>query len=109
MTNVCVVSNPVANSLRTSSRSPGLFRTAHVGDHRRIALGEKVPITGPGLIEFDGDPEIQLAEGATVSCWVERDGPWVIDPPRALRLAAERGLYLDRPPWRDGKDDRSGI
>ena len=89
--------------------SPGLFRTAHVADVRRVALGERVAIEGPGLIEFDGDREIQLAAGEQVQCWVERDGPWVIDPHRALREAAARRLYVDRPAWRDGKDDATGF
>ena len=89
--------------------SPGLFRTAHVAEARRIALGERVTIEGPGLIEFDGDREIALAAGERVRCWVERDGPWVIDPKRAMQEAAARRLYVDRPAWRDGKDASTGF
>lgn len=88
--------------------SPGLFRTAFVSDARRVPLGVDVEVRGPGLLEFDGDRERVLAPGEVARLRVERDGPWVIDTARALRLAAERGLYRDRPHWHDGADGPTG-
>ena len=77
--------------------SPGIYRTAHVAGVRRLALGEAVEVKGPGVLAFDGDRERALAAGERAELRVVRDGPWVIDVPRALALAAERGLYWDRP------------
>ncbi len=77
--------------------SPGIYRTAHVVSTRRLALGESVELKGPGVLAFDGDRARALAPGERALMHVLRDGPWVIDPARALALAAERGLYWDRP------------
>lgn len=88
--------------------SPGLFRTAYVKSARRVDLGEEVVMRGPGLLEFDGDRERVLASGERVHLRVVREGPWVIDTARALRVAAERGLYLDPPHWHDASDRGAG-
>ncbi len=88
--------------------SPGLYRTAWVRSARRIALGEEVVLRGPGVVEFDGDRERLLAPDEPMHLRVVREGPWVIDTARALRLAAERGLYLDRPHWHDESDSGTG-
>jgi hypothetical protein len=77
--------------------SPGIYRTALVRSVRRLALGEAVLVKGPGVLAFDGDRERALAPGEPAELRVERDGPWVIDVPRALALAAQRGLYENRP------------
>ena len=58
------------------------------------------------MLAFDGDRERKLARGQRASLRVERTGPFVIDPERALRLAAERGAFLDRSGWRDAYDAR---
>ncbi|MCP3986287.1 MAG: ATP-NAD kinase [bacterium] len=88
--------------------SPGLYRTAHVKSARRLALGEEVVLRGPGLLEFDGDRERVLAAGECVRLCVVRDGPWVIDTARAMRVAAERRLYVDAPHWHDESDSGTG-
>lgn len=82
--------------------SPGLYRTVHVSEARRVALGEAIPVTGPGVLAFDGDREIALDDGEEVSLRIERAGPNVISVDRALVVAAEQGLYLDRGPFHDG-------
>jgi hypothetical protein len=88
--------------------SPGLYRTAHVEGFRRVDLGKDVQLEGPGLLEFDGDREIVLAEGEVATARVVRDGPRVIEVARTLGLAAERGLFLDRPHWHDDLDTSGG-
>jgi len=88
--------------------SPGIYRTAHVSGVERIALGAPVGVEGPGLIEFDGDRERVLGAGERAEIRVVRDGPRVIDVARALRLAAERGLYVDRH-WHDHGDLVEGV
>jgi protein-tyrosine phosphatase len=37
--------------------SPGLYRTVHVAEARRLALEEEISLEGPGLLAFDGDRE----------------------------------------------------
>ena len=84
--------------------SPGLYRQVDIGEHRRLALGERIPLLGPGLIACDGDRERALAPGQRASLRVERDGPYVIDARRALASAAAQGAYLDRAHWHDRRD-----
>lgn len=88
--------------------SPGIYRTAFVVSARRLALGERVELKGPGVLAFDGDRERALAPGERAELCVLREGPWVIDPARALALAAERGLYWDRPHVHEPSDDGHG-
>ena len=84
--------------------SPGLFRMAHVLGAQRVELSEPVLLEGPGLLEFDGDREIVLADGEQAEARIVRNGPHVIEIAKTLTLAAERGLYLDRPHWHDAGD-----
>jgi hypothetical protein len=85
--------------------SPGLYRPVRVGGYRRLALGERIAVEGPGLLAFDGDRERKLAPGRRAWLRVERDGPFVIDAETTLAAAARRGVYLDRPHWHDHRDD----
>jgi len=71
----------------------------------RLELGEARSIRGPGVIAFDGDREIVLGTGDALTVRVRRDGPRVIDPGRALRAAAEKGLLVGQGAW---KDERYG-
>lgn len=84
--------------------SPGLFRSAHIRGVEKIPLGSTVTIEGPGILAFDGDREIKLAEHQKVQLTVNRDGPWVIDPRITMQLAAERKLLLNLPHWQDPYD-----
>ena len=88
--------------------SPGIYRTALVTSARRLAFGEIVEVKGPGVLAFDGDRERVLAPGERAELSVQRDGPWVIDVPRALALAAARGLYWDRPHIHEPDGDGHG-
>jgi len=81
--------------------SPGLYEDVGIEGARRVELGEAVVWTGPGLLAFDGDRELVLAEGETASLRVVREGPYVIDPRRALRAAATAGLFAGLAPWHD--------
>jgi hypothetical protein len=76
--------------------SPGLYGHAHVEGARKLALGERTEVEGPGLLAFDGDRTRVLAAGERASLWVERAGPWVIEAERALRAAGADGVYTDR-------------
>lgn len=89
--------------------SPGLYRTVHVASVRRLTLSERVRVTGPGILALDGDRLHTLEAGRSAELRVVEEGPRVIDAPLALRLAAQRGLYLDRGPWHDSFDEAPGI
>ena len=86
--------------------SAGLYRPVNVVSHARVALGEPVELSGPGVLAFDGDRERKLVPGQRALLRVLRDGPQVIDVDRALRLAAERGAFVERGRWRDAYDER---
>ena len=88
--------------------SPGVYRTAFLTGARRLALGETVEVKGPGVLACDGDRERALAPGERAELRVVRDGPWVIDPARALALAAARGLFWDRPHVHDPSPEGNG-
>lgn len=88
--------------------SPGLYANVGLEGVERIELGDEVRWTGPGLLAFDGDREIVLAEGESVMLRVVREGPWVIDPGRAMVAAAEQGLYRDLGHWHDQRSGATG-
>lgn len=88
--------------------SPGLYENIAIERVERIALGSEVVWSGPGLLAFDGDREIVLAEGETARLRVVREGPWVLDPWRALRAAALAGLFLDLGHWHDHRGAAGG-
>ncbi len=83
--------------------SPGLYSEIGVASSRQIELGQVVVTTGPGLLAFDGDRERDLAPGQQAHIRIERLGPRVIDVPRALVLAAQRGVYRNTRHWHDSR------
>jgi predicted polyphosphate/ATP-dependent NAD kinase len=74
--------------------APGLFSTVGIRSVRRLAEGEPVEVTGPGVLAFDGEREVVLHEGERARLAVVRDGPRVIDVQQAMRAAACTGAYL---------------
>lgn len=88
--------------------SPGLYRTVHVQEVRKISLGEVFEIEGPGILAFDGDREITLQAGEPVRLQIVRDGPQVLNVDRALRQAALQGLYLNRGAFKDSHGGAPG-
>lgn len=73
--------------------APGLYRTVHVREVRTLALDEEVALAAPGIVAYDGDRITRLREGE-VTLRVRRDGPRVIDVGAAMRIAAERELFV---------------
>jgi hypothetical protein len=84
--------------------APGLYRPVRVTAVRRLRLGERVVVKGPGVLAFDGDRERWLASGQEARLRVVREGPLVVDVGRALTRAAREGVFLDRSHWHDGLD-----
>lgn len=93
--------------------SPGLYETVGIDSVERLELETEIEWTGPGILAFDGDREIELNVGETATLSVVREGPWVIHPQRTLRSAAENGVFLDMGHWHDHRsgshrDDSEG-
>jgi predicted polyphosphate/ATP-dependent NAD kinase len=63
---------------------PGSYHDVGIADIQRLALGEPVHWTGPGVIALDGERTIVLQDGDAVTVTVVGDGPHVIDVERAL-------------------------
>lgn len=74
--------------------APGWYATVGLGEVRRLADGEPVEVRGPGILAFDGERQRLLRPGQRAVLRVRRRGPRVIDVARALRLGAERGVFL---------------
>lgn len=73
--------------------SPGLYNEIHVQHIGKTALGEKVTISGPGLLAFDGDRTIKLESQDSATLEIRRDGPWIIETPVIMNAAAGLGLF----------------
>ncbi len=74
--------------------SPGLHADVGIQACRKLELGESVQFTGPGILAFDGDRTMKLADGEHAKAWVERDGPRVIEAERVMAQAATDGLLV---------------
>lgn len=72
--------------------SPGLFRPVRIEGCERLAFDDGFEFTGPGVVAFDGDRVHALGQGDRAQVSVRRDGPYVIDVDRCIRIAAARGL-----------------
>jgi hypothetical protein len=72
----------------TAPIAPGLMPSVPVRRLRRTALGERVRITGPGVLALDGERERRLQEDQVAELRVERDGLKVIDVEKTLTAAA---------------------
>ena len=59
-----------------------------------IRAGSDLP--GPGVLSFDGERDRVLAAGTVAHVVIRRDGPFVIDPRRAIAAAGARRSF-DRP------------
>jgi ATP-NAD kinase N-terminal domain len=81
--------------------SPGLYETVGIDSVERIEFETPIEWRGPGILAFDGDREIELRVGESAKLWIAREGPWVIQPERALRAATARGAFLDMGDWHD--------
>ena len=58
----------------------------------RIPFDTPVVFRGEGVLALDGDRDHWLRDGRSAAVSIRRDGPWVIDVPRAMRWAVRTGL-----------------
>jgi len=75
--------------------APGLIRSVPVKSYRLFEPGQEIPVDNlPAMIALDGERERIEAKGKLVTISIDREGPWVIDIPRALHQAAKERLFL---------------
>ncbi len=81
--------------------SPGLHESVDIAGFSRVALGQRMSLTGPGVLAFDGDRTMTIAANEQIAIEVRRDGPWVIDGRQTLNTAAMEGLMVSDPRMTD--------
>jgi predicted polyphosphate/ATP-dependent NAD kinase len=76
--------------------APGLLQTVRVAEHRLLAPGGQVRIQHerPCVLALDGEREIELRAGAAALLRLNARGPRVIDPRKAIEVAAHAGVFL---------------
>jgi len=71
--------------------APGTISEVEILDWRKITPGEKIDINlQSGTIALDGEREVELLPNQHVHASLSMDGPWVVDVPKAMLLAATR-------------------
>ncbi|MCX7623812.1 MAG: NAD(+)/NADH kinase [Thermomicrobium sp.] len=75
--------------------APGLVRPVPVRAWRPLPLGASVAIaTRPCTLALDGERELRLERATELVVRLSAGGPRVLDPRRALQVAARRGVFL---------------
>ena len=64
--------------------APGLYHDIEIASTAALEPGQSIELAGPGVLAFDGERDVVLAPGQRVTITLHLDGPWVIDPTRAL-------------------------
>lgn len=90
-----LVLRPGARQQVLAPIAPGLVREVGVESLEVIRAGDRRRISGRGVVAVDGERELEFRDTApTVT--LSLAGPWSLDVPRAMAVAARRGL-LCRP------------
>ena len=73
--------------------APGTYASIEIAEYGELSFGEPVVFKGPGVLAFDGERDHVLTRGQQASLSVRRDGPCVIDPMQAARLAGKNQYF----------------
>jgi ATP-NAD kinase len=76
--------------------APGLLQTVYVAEYRLLAPYDEVTIRHERscVLAVDGEREIELRAGASARLRLNPSGPRVVDPRKAIALAARAGAFL---------------
>ena len=79
--------------------APGLLQTVRVAEHRLLAPGDEITIQHerPCVLALDGEREIELRAGAAALLRLNARGPHVVDPRKAIEVAALAGVFRGEP------------
>ena len=94
---VVVTMAPDAGLVVRAPLAPGLLCDVAVESWEIIDEGDRVAVWGDGIVALDGERHHVLRPDHEVELWVQRDGPFVIDPGAVLRAAARAGQFVGAP------------
>jgi predicted polyphosphate/ATP-dependent NAD kinase len=79
----------------TAPIAPGLIQTVYIAARRLLPPGELVTVgcERRWVLALDGERELELAPGAAVRVRLNPHGPRVVDPRRAIAVAARAGVF----------------
>lgn len=81
-----------AGSVRAAV-APGTYASIEIAEYDELLFGEPVAFEGPGVLAFDGERDYVLTRGQQATLTIRRDGPCVIDPVQAARLAGKNQFF----------------
>ena len=90
---VVALCNPDATLRVNVPISPGLHAEVGIDSVRPVAFAECVNFEGPGILAFDGDRSIKLADRDVATANVLRDGPFIIEAEKVMALAAANNRF----------------
>ncbi|MFN8500128.1 MAG: NAD(+)/NADH kinase [Anaerolineae bacterium] len=77
--------------------APGDVRPIGIATFRPLAVGDEVSVdTAPAVLALDGEREVSVRPGETLTLRLSADGPPVIDVEAALRAAAQSGAFVQK-------------
>jgi hypothetical protein len=73
----------------------GILTELCVSECRQLDLGEELIIKAdkPGMIALDGEREIRINAGDTLTFRIRRNGPWRVDIQKTLETAQRDGIF----------------
>jgi hypothetical protein len=70
-----------------------LIEPVGISELRILRPHEIIPVSmTTGVVTLDGERGFAFRKGNEVNVWLDLDGPFTIDVPRVLHVAAERGI-----------------
>ncbi len=77
--------------------APGDVRPIGVAAYQPLSVGDEISVdTGPAVLALDGEREVGLRPGETLTLRLSKDGPPVIDVEAALQAAALDGAFVQQ-------------
>ncbi|APG42996.1 ATP-NAD kinase family protein [Syntrophotalea acetylenica] len=74
--------------------APGLLLPVGIAEMKIIRPHEIIPVTmDRGIVTLDGEREFAFRQEDEVHVWLDLDGPFTIDVPKVMHIAAERGMF----------------
>lgn len=74
--------------------APGLIVPVGIAELRILRAQEVIPVTMPnGVVTLDGEREFAFRQGDKLNVWLDLNGPFTIDVPRVMQVAAERSIF----------------
>jgi predicted polyphosphate/ATP-dependent NAD kinase len=79
--------------------APGLICSLPIASYHTFTSEGAIPISRtPSMIALDGEREINVRSGDTLTVRLNCRGPWVVDIDGVLQEACRRGLFLSQQP-----------